>query len=182
MIEKFKLTIAGATLLLITACGGGSEVVGNTEYKKSVGDYFTYFYTTTSNSNTTIGYFFTRNYTQVSSDQSWVSDQTYSVNTFKNKSEFNNDHQELSQTYGPTSMTTCVNNSTTSSHGSLKNLKVGSAWDLSYTRTCTGANPSITTITNKGSVIASEPYTILGITFDTYKTISTITDVRRQRV
>ena len=176
MIEKFKLTIAAATLLLITACGGGSEVVGNTEYKKSLGDYFTYFYTTTSNSNTTTGYFFTRSYTQVSSDQSWVNDQTYSNNTVKSKFQFNSDRQEISQAYGPTSMTTCVNNPTTSSHGPLKNLNVGSAWDLSYTRTCTGASPSITTITNKGSVIASELYTILGITFDTYKLVYIITE------
>jgi len=77
MIERIKLAIAMATLSFITACGGGSEIVGNTEYKKSVGDYFTYFYTTTSNSNTTVGYFLTRNYEVVNSDQSYVNYQTY---------------------------------------------------------------------------------------------------------
>ena len=173
------IAIAIATLSLITACGGGggSEIAVNPNYTKSVGDYFTYFYTLTTNTNVQSGYFLTRNYTQVNSDQSWVNDQIYSNNVVKSKFEFNSDNQELSQIYGPTSMTTCVNNPTASSHGPLKNLKVGSTWNLSYTRTCTGASPSVTTMTNKGSVIAAEPYTILGLTFDTYKLVYTFTEI-----
>ena len=151
-------------------------IVGNSDYKKSVGDYFTYFYTTTTNSNAQSSYFLTRNYTKVNLDQSYVNDQTYSGSIVKGKFEFNSDNQDLSFIYGLTSMTTCVNNPIISTFGAIKNLKVGSTWDLNYTRTCTGDVPSVTTVTNKGSVTASEPYTILGITFDTFKLVYTITE------
>ena len=76
MINKIKLLTATAVLSLFSACGGGggggSAIVDNSEYKKSVGDAFTYFYTDTSNANVQTSYFLTRNYTPVSSDQSYV--------------------------------------------------------------------------------------------------------------
>jgi len=174
-MRLIKILIVFLTSLLI-ACGGGSEIAGNSDYKKSVGDYFTYFYTTTSNTHAQTSYFFTRNYTEVNSDQSYVNVQTYSSNDVKSKFEFNSDNQEVSRKFGVLRETVCVNSPVDSSHGPLKNLKVGSTWDLNYTRTCSGEVPSLTVINNKGSVVASEPYTILGITFDTYKLVYTITE------
>ena len=188
MINKIKLLTATAVLSLFSACGGGggggSAIVDNSEYKKSVGDAFTYFYTDTSNANVQTSYFFTRNYTPVSSDQSYVNDQTYSNKIVKSKNKFDSDHQEINYTSGSPTTTTCVNNPTKTFTGLMKNLKVGSTWDLNYTRTCTGASPSVATWTNKGSVTASEPYTILGITFDAFKLvyISTETTSTNYRV
>jgi hypothetical protein len=57
----------------------------------------------------------------------------------------------------------------------VKNLKVGTSWDLKYTRTCITSNTStVYNTTNKGSVVASEPLVIGAITFDTYKLVYTI--------
>ena len=92
MINKINLLTATAVLSLFSACGGGGgggrAIVDNSEYKKSVGDAFTYFYTDTSNANVQTSYFLTRNYTPVSSDQSYVNDQTYSNNNVKRKYKF----------------------------------------------------------------------------------------------
>jgi len=176
MINKIKLLTAMSVLTFLTACGGGSAIVDNSEYNKSVGDYFTYFLTDMSNANVQNSYFLTRNYTQVSSDQSYVNDQTYSNTVVKRKYEFDSERQEINYTSGSPTTTTCVNNPVKTSLGSIKNWEVGSTWDLNYTRTCTGAIPSVATWTNKGSVTASEPYTILGITFDTFKTVYITTE------
>lgn len=176
MFNLIKNIALASVATLIVACGGGGSgsgggLVASTTSVISTGDYFTYAFSSTPVTGTPTAYTFTRYMTNVKPDQSFVTDFTYSNGTAKSTYDTNSDFQELSWISGSTS---CNNSPLTTQVGSVKNLKVGTTWDLKYTRTCITSNTStVYAYTYKGSVTASEPYVIAGLTFDTYKLVYT---------
>jgi hypothetical protein len=161
--------------LVLSACGGGGgggDGSAGLNSNVTTGDYFNYSYTSKSSAGTQTAYTFTRFMSDVKPDQSFVTDYTYSNDFQKSTYETNNNFQEINWNSATTS---CSNSPITTSPGSVKNLKVGTTWDLKYNRTCITSNTStIYNTTNKGSVVASEPFVIGAITFDTYKLVYTI--------
>lgn len=168
-----------ASVSALSACGGGGGGGSSAGTGVSAGDSLTSTTTvvTTSNTpNSTSSYDSTQYISSISASGVSTIYQTRSNGSFV-KYELDADLQE--QTYGiadPTSgqiTTTCVNSPKINSPGAT--LSVGKTWNFSYTRTCTGAQPSVTQFNNVGSVVASEAFPTSVGSFDSYKLSYTLT-------
>jgi len=174
MKKPIKLTLVVSAVTLLAACvvdGGTNQTTINT------GDYTSYSLVrspteATSGSPTT--QWFTRYITDTKSSGAFTRAVTYSDNTPKSQSDYNEERQETSYTTtvpitstGP-STTTCTNSPMVDSP--TPPFKVGKTWDIRYTRTCYSPNTSsVRSERNYGSVVSEEKKSVPAGIFDTAK-------------
>lgn len=179
-MNHFYKTLLLAVPVLISACGGGS---GGTPASVALtaGDYFVYQSTSTVPGVGQTDSYYTNTLAHVGADGSATEVQTSGEAGPYSQTTINADYQETDwlgalASLGPDT-TNCKN--VPQIDGPGRQLAVGKAWNLTYTRTCGSTSgsgsPSSTVIVNTGSVTAVESVTSPAGTFNAFKLAYTIT-------